>query len=274
MGNFTSVTISNGETIANSHTGAELGTPPTRQGMLNDFAANQPKNLSVTASGGEMVLQEHGVQRVDAPTISGLPGSLSTLQNSFGAPIGDMSLVDPKTTTIMVAGSRATVESAINQGLLTRSSSGRLDESPLLKSLNAKYLEPAAAPEVVNLVDDGHRNTLNEMYKRVGSSQTTAFIAQAISSTITGKPCDALVADFSQSINAKQDTVVAWANEYINDLYDGAISQAARIGGIDAGEFSAFVQTLDKSTQTNLMMAAHLGDKSALQYVIQKFKKG
>ena len=280
MANFSSVTLGNGTTTVSNDSPAgalsqgERAHAALNQAMSTDFATTQPKNMRITSgpNGGSVETVE--VQTAGAPSISGLPGSLGTIQTGAGFPLGDLTRLNPAMDTIMVGGSRCTINTAIQQGYLHRDAAGNLAETETLKAINKPYLTPAppAPTEVVDLVPS-HRETLTQLNQRAGSTQTSAFIAQAVQASVTGKSLDHLVADFAQTVNAQPDTVHAWVNEYISDLATKGFEQAAQMGKITNPEhFMAFMETLPDSTRARLVLAVHYGDKSALQYLLQAYK--
>jgi hypothetical protein len=280
MANFTSVTLGNGgvtvskDSPAGSQSQGQRDQDMRNQAMVNDYATHQPQNMKITLGGNGAAFENILPQAVSAPTHSGLPGSLSTIQNSYGFPVGDLTKLEPSKDTIQVGGSRCTIDTAVNQGLLQRDGSGNLIESDMLRNLNSRHLNKSTpnTEQVVDLVPD-HRETLTQLHQRAGTTQTSAFVSRAVHDTLSGKSLDHLVADFSQTVNARADTVQGWISEYMQSLSDTGIDQAAKLGRVDRDQLLSFVETLDSGVQARLLMAVHYGDISAVQHLIGLFKE-
>lgn len=273
MANFTSVTLNGDQSETSNSKPAGEGRQVSR-GMLNDMGSTQPQNMRVTSGPDGMTAETLKVQTAEGPKTSGLPGSLSTIQNSYGNPVGDMSAINPKTDSIQVGSSRCTIETAIQQGLLSRDGDGNLIESEALKSINEKHVRSLGENTKVDLIPADHRAVLNKFHERVGASATSAFIAQAAMAAVNGQGVDKLIEDFSQAAGAKSDTVHRWVTEYMNYLLDAGTKLAAHLGDIDEDKLTDFVGKLSKSKQGRLLMAMHYGDHSALKWLTRAYKLG
>ena len=55
---------------------------------------------------------------------------------------------------------------------------------------------------------------------------------------------------------------------------ESGIAEAARINKIDPENLAEFTSELDKADQKRLLLAMHMGDPSAMQWLVQKYRAG
>ena len=71
--------------------------------------------------------------------------------------------------------------------------------------------QPEAQNKKGNMVEvdlsgkDGHRDVVNTLKSKVGSRTVDNFMAQALSSVVTEKPVEGLMADFAQQVGGDSD---------------------------------------------------------------------
>lgn len=287
MSNFQSVTISEGETFTSDSGPAQprkvnglsmmesAQSQPDRmsQGRMNDMASSQPGKMKVSFGGdGSSTVEHIGTTSTSSGGPSGLPGVLSTIEDRHGTPVGDMSTLDPKTATIQVGSTRCTLETAMSMGLLHRDGAGNIIPSEQLQTSFAKGQEKAPS-QTVDLVSD-HRGTLNQLYERAGVNSTTAFVGEMIQAAIYGGDVSKAASQFAEQAGATDDSVYEWGQSYVNDLFNIGMDAASELGNIDRDELTQFASELPKSTQVRLLLAVHMGDRSALTHLVHNYRNG
>ena len=225
-----------------------------------------------------MSYQEKGFMRVTPPERGALPGTLSTAKTPHGAPISDMTQIKPN-SIIEYRGTQLEVSTALHMGIMARDGAGNYVVKGE-ENLKVGDPQPEAQNKKENMVEvdlsgkDGHRDVVNTLKSKVGSRTVDNFMAQALSSVVTEKPVEGLMADFAQQVGGDSDKVHTWVQEYINTLYTNGINHMAKAHGVNAADLENYVSTkTSKAYQASLLLSLYHNNLKAGNELMSLYKR-
>lgn len=285
MANYVGVTIGNGEAVVSDNgfnKGVMSQPEETGEGKGKRLDAQESMKSagrqSVTINGNQMSYQEGGFMRVNSPTKGSLPGTLSTIKTPFGAPISDMTMIKPD-SLIEYRGTQMEVRTALHMGIMARDGAGNY----MVKgeeNLKMGDPQPETQNEQKNIVqvdlsgDEGHRDVVNTLKSKVGTLTMDNFMTQAMSSVVTGRPVEHLMADFAQQVGGDSDKVHTWVQDYVNTLYTNGIKHMAKAHGVSAAALENYVSTkTSKAYQASLLVALYHNNLRAGNELMSFYKR-
>jgi hypothetical protein len=232
------------------------------------------KNMQLTLSGNQLHMssQKHTITNADGR--GALPGSLCLAQDGFGRPLNSLHNADMDKCTVQVGGTRCSINQALQLGLLTQQANGEIRPTVEMDEMNKSHFEKPERYEVSMVEDPDHVSTLREFQSRIGSTNLTAMLAQAANGIAHGTDTSSMIADFAQMSGADPDTIGPWLESYFGDIVSTGLAHVAHETGADPAELMEFVTSLPASRRAQLLMSAHMGDRSAYRWLADQWRDG
>ena len=272
MGDSNFVKISNGGLKVESGKGGvsryseEAGTVvPLRHGVRESEVSRM-----ISDNQGGFKTDNTRVTSVKSATRTNLPDEWGTVQDRHGNPLGNLSKLTDD-CSIEIQGKRVRIDVAERMGLFSRLPNGEL----YITQPSDLQEQQAPLSHTESLKTNSHQETLNELNRRCPSSTTDAFMNQVVASIVDGTPANILISDYATAVGATDESIHAFAEDYINSLFEAGIDYAVRQsrGTLTSDQITEHIEKCSNQYKKTLLLSLHHNHLASAHELIQIVKQ-